>query len=273
MSDANAPALPRRAVGLRLQKHLAACGVGSRRHCEQLIADGRISVDGVVVREQGVRIDPDRQLVLVDGRSAAVEPPVYVLLHKPRGVICTAHDPQGRPLAQDLLPHLPARVFTAGRLDFDSEGLLLLTNDGDLVQRMMHPRHHVEKTYRVWIDRPLDAGDRRHLAAGIVLDGAPRPVDGLRLAFREAEALAPAWCYELRIREGRNRQIRRLMGALGRRVTRLQRIAIGPLRIGDLRPGDWRPLSDDEIARLREGVGLPRPPASRRPVRRGRSGR
>src|SRR5947208_2557860 len=150
----------------RLNKYLAHAGVGSRRHCDDLITAGRVRVDGAVVRELGTRIDPEKQTVNVDGKDLTTERPAYWLVNKPRGYLCTNHDPAGRPLAVDLVEHVPQRVYTVGRLDEDSEGLLLLTNDGDLAFKLMHPRFGVEKTYLVHVAGHPEREDLQRLPKG-----------------------------------------------------------------------------------------------------------
>lgn len=246
----------------RLQKYLAACGVGSRRRCEQLIAAGAVEVDGRPARELGVKVIPGRHRVTVNGLEVAPQRPAYWILNKPAGVVTTCRDPQQRRTFLDFLPRDAGRLFPVGRLDYDSEGLLLATNDGELALRLSHPRYEVEKRYRVELDRPLHAATMQRLTAGLPVDG-----EVMRLAAVIPERRRPGApaVYEVRLREGRNRQIRRMMAAVGRRVRRLQRIQLGPLRLGSLKPGTARPLSTDEIAALRRAVGLPEDPASSGP--------
>ncbi len=224
-------------AGERLQKVLAGRGWGSRRVCEQLVADGRVAVNGVVAA-LGQRVDVERDLVTVDGRPVGVRPGlVYYLLNKPAGVVSTARDTHGRPTVVDLVPSSP-RVFPVGRLDVDTEGLLLLTNDGELANRLTHPSHGVEKEYLAELDGPLTAGDLRRLRQGIALD------DGLT-APAAASQPTPG-VLRLTIHEGRNRQVRRMCEAVGRPVRRLVRVRIGPLRDAQLGPGQWRELTVEE---------------------------
>lgn len=237
--------------------------MGSRRACEALIEAGRVSVDGRPVSDLGARVDPRRQAIAVDGRPVRPQPFEYLLLNKPRGILCTSRDPGGRRTFLDLLPPLPVRVVSAGRLDADSEGLLLVTNDGDLVQALIHPRHEVEKVYRVDLDRPLGPGDVRRFLEGIRIEGRlhraarVRPVSrGRSAAPRRANAGA---CYDIALRQGLNRQIRRMAGAVGRRVVRLRRIRMGPLALGRLPPGGWRRLRPEEIRRLKAPTDAPGP--------------
>jgi 23S rRNA pseudouridine2605 synthase len=241
---------PRR--GERLQKVLASCGVGSRRACELLIAQGQVTVDGEVVTRQGVTVDPDRQEIRVAGRRVRPEAAVYYILHKPRGVLCTSRDPEGRATVHDLLPGGLGRLYTVGRLDRDSEGLLVVTNDGALAQGLTHPRHHVEKTYQVWLDAPLAAADRRRLVEGMVIEGEPMRALSVADWGRDGRA----GTYRVVLGEGRKRQIRRMMAACGRTVERLRRVSIGSLRLGSLPVGGWRPLGGAEVERLRGEAGL-----------------
>jgi 23S rRNA pseudouridine2605 synthase len=233
----------------RLNKYLAHGGVGSRRHCEDLIRAGRVSIDGQIVRELGTRIDPEQQKVAVDGQPLKLERHVYWLVHKPPGYLCTNHDPAGRPLAIELVPHVPQRVYTVGRLDEDSEGLLLLTNDGDLAFRLMHPRFGVEKTYLVQVAGRPTAEEIRRLLQGVWLsDGHVRARRVKRLRSQGEST----WL-EIVLSEGKNREIRRMLARLGHKVMRLRRVAIGPVRL-DLRPGKTRPLKHDEQVRLRQAT-------------------
>jgi 23S rRNA pseudouridine2605 synthase len=233
----------------RLNKYLAHGGLGSRRHCEDLIRAGRVSIDGEVVRELGTRIDPEKQKVAVDGQPLKQERHVYWLVHKPPGYLCTNHDPGRRPLAIELVPHVPQRVYTVGRLDEDSEGLLLLTNDGDLAFRLMHPRFGVEKTYLVQVAGRPTAEDIKRLLQGVWLsDGHVRARRVKRLRSQGEST----WL-EIVLSEGKNREIRRMLARLGHKVIRLRRTAIGPVRL-DLRPGKSRPLKHAEQVRLRQAT-------------------
>jgi 23S rRNA pseudouridine2605 synthase len=234
----------------RLNKYLAHAGVGSRRHCDDLIAQGRVAVDGARVRDKGARIDPATQAVAVDGQPLKAERPAYWLLYKPRGVLCTNHDPAGRPLAVDLLSHVPQRVYTVGRLDEDSEGLLLMTNDGELAHRLTHPRFGVEKTYVVQVAGRPTREDLAQLLQGVWLsDGHVRARRVKRLRTQgESTWLEVVLC------EGKNREIRRMLARLGHKVLRLRRVAIGPVRLQGLRPGRSRPLKHDELERLRRSA-------------------
>lgn len=233
-------------IKVRLQKFLADCGVASRRASEVLITDGAVAVDGQVVTQLGTRIDPEHQQVRVHGEPVAPAPLIYLLLHKPPGVLCTNQDPEGRDTYLELLPELPGRVYTVGRLDMMSEGLLLVTNDGAFAQRMSHPSHQFHKTYRVWLDRSLSPEEQRQLERG-VREGGER----LRaLTVRPARSRNGEFVYTMVLGEGRNRHIRRMAAAIGCHVRRLRRTAIGPLRLEDLTRGSWRFLTSEERGSL-----------------------
>lgn len=230
----------------RLQKLLSAAGIASRRHGEELISSGRVRVDGQVVTVLGTRADPQRQRIEVDGRPLEFATPAeYVVLHKPAGYVTTASDPQGRPTVFDLLPAGP-RLFSVGRLDRDSEGLLLLTNDGDLAYHMTHPRFGWEKEYQVWTAWPR-AEQLRELAEGVLLeDGRTAPASVRELSRGPAGAIIA-----LLLHEGRNRQVRRMLAAVGLPVHRLLRVRFGPLTLGALPAGAWYALDREEVAWLR----------------------
>jgi 23S rRNA pseudouridine2605 synthase len=231
----------------RLQKILAHAGVGSRRQCEDLITAGRVSIDGRAVRELGTRVDPGQQRICVDGQPIKTEHLVYWVVNKPRGYLCTNFDPAGRPRAIDLVPHVSQRVYTVGRLDEDSEGLLLLTNDGDLAFRLMHPRFGVEKTYLVQVAGSPSPEDMKQLLKGVWLsDGHVRA----RQVKRMKSQGDSTWL-RIVLSEGKNREIRRMLARLEHKVLRLKRIAIGPVELGRLAAGKARKLSAPEIASLR----------------------
>lgn len=238
---------------IRLQKYLAECGVASRRASEKLITDGQVAVDGCVVTELGTKIDPAIQKVLCAGKPVSREEKVWIMLNKPTGVICTSDDPQGRERVIDLIDDLPGRLYTVGRLDVMSEGLLLLTNDGELAHRLMHPRHHVEKKYQVWIERELSKSDIDRMLKGLNCRGEKLKV--LRVEpLRRIIASQPG--YTLTLGEGRNRHIRRMMEALDCKVVRLVRVSVGSLRLEKLRSGEHRDVAPWEIEKLRKSVGL-----------------
>ena len=227
--------------GPRLQKVLAQVGIGSRRVCETMIADGRVTVNGEVAA-LGRRVDPSEDRIAVDGVPLSVRPGlVTYLLNKPAGVVSTASDPCGRPTVVDLVPAEP-RVHPVGRLDTDSEGLLLLTNDGDLTFHLTHPRFGVEKEYLVAVQGRLRPGEVRRLREGVILE------DGITAPARVA--LVEPGLARITIHEGRNRQIRRMCAAVGHPVERLVRVRIGPLVDRSLAPGEWRPLRFAEVRAL-----------------------
>lgn len=253
------------ATGERLQKVLAHAGVASRRACEEIIAAGRVSVDGVVVTEPGVRVDPSRQEIRVDGSRVLTDPDVItVLLHKPAGVVTTMEDPQGRPTVADLAEQFISehrtelehpefvRLVHVGRLDTETEGLLLLSNDGDLAHRLMHPSFEISKTYVAIVEGQVEGWVPRKLRRGIELD------DGLAQADRVVvkDAGPSGSIVEITLHSGKNRIVRRMLDAVGHPVTRLARTKLGPLGIGGLRPGQMRRLTGEEITALQQEVGL-----------------
>ena len=235
------------AEGVRLQKVLAAAGVGSRRACEVLIAEGRVEVNGRVVSEQGMRIDPETDTVRVDG--SRVPPPrrhVYLVLNKPRGVVSTLADPEGRRTLAEFVAGRRERLFHVGRLDTDTEGLLILTNDGELAHRLAHPSYEVPKTYLAEVSGVVGAGTVRALRAGVQLDDGPvRPT-----AVRVVSTAGDKSLVRLTVHEGRNRIVRRTMEAVGHPVRRLSRTAIGPVRLGTLPVGHTRELTREELGGL-----------------------
>lgn len=232
---------------MRLQKYLAGCGAASRRKCEEFITAGRVTVNGAVVTELGTQVE-EGDAVTLDGKPVLPEEKkYYILYHKPMGEVCTASDPQGRATVLDRFRDFPVRLFPVGRLDFDSEGLLLLTNDGEMMQRMLHPSREVDKTYLARVDGDVSLEAIRRLRAGILLDErmtAPADVRVIRRTGVETVALVT-------IHEGRNRQVRRMFDAVGHTVLLLRRVKFGPLEMGELKRGQWRELTEEELARLR----------------------
>lgn len=232
----------------RLQKLMAAAGVASRRGAEEMISAGRVTVNGRTA-SLGERADTDRDEILVDGKPLpAGEGKLYLMLNKPRGYLTSVTDDRGRRTVMELLPDFGARVYPVGRLDMDSEGLLILTNDGELANQLMHPSQEKEKVYHVTVNGRTE--NVKKLAAPIVIDGRPtRPARVRLLAKKESGAVV-----EVRISEGRNRQIRRLCEAAGLEVRRLKRVSLGSLRLGELRSGQWRRLTDAEVRTLKSGL-------------------
>jgi 23S rRNA pseudouridine2605 synthase len=235
----------------RLQRVLARAGYGSRRACEQLIIGGRVTVNASVAT-LGDKVDPGHDVVKVDGHAVNLDPNVrYYAFHKPRGVVTTMRDPQGR---DDLRPFLPdgPRVFPVGRLDRESEGLLLLTNDGDLANRLLHPSHGVEKEYLAEVRGEPGPRDLARIRRGVELDdGLARPV-----AARVAASASGRGALQVVMTEGRKREVRRLLDAVGLPVTRLVRVRVGPIRLGGLPPGALRPLTSEEVRSLSQAAGL-----------------
>ena len=253
---------PHVASGQRLQKVLAHAGVASRRACEQLIADGRVSVDGITVTEAGVRVDPLTQEIRVDGSRILTNPELITLmLHKPAGVVTTMEDPEGRPTVaqygRDYLaqhPELPdsLRLVHVGRLDTETEGLLLLSNDGELSHRLMHPSFEIAKTYVAIVEGQVEPWVPRKLRRGIELEDGEARAD--RVTVKDSGPRGSI--VEITLHSGKNRIVRRMLDAVGHPVTRLARTRLGPLRLGSLRPGETRPLSGEEITALQQEVGL-----------------
>ncbi|NTW06308.1 MAG: rRNA pseudouridine synthase [Syntrophaceae bacterium] len=231
----------------RLQKIIAAAGVDSRRHAEKLITAGRVSVNDVVVSELGAKADAAKDVIRVDGKIISVEKTmIYIVLHKPAGYVTTMSDPEHRPTVVDLISGVPERVYPVGRLDYDSEGLLILTNDGNFAQKMQHPRFQSPKVYRVKIQGRLSKDEIKQLSKGVKLpDGLFKPENIQIEKFNDKSC----WL-RLTLREGKNRVIRRGFEAAGRRVARLVRVAIGDVTLDNLKQGDWRYLTPKEIARL-----------------------
>lgn len=239
---------------------MAAGGVGSRRRCEELIVAGRVEVDGRVVRTLGTCVDAASQEVRVDGTPLRPMRRVYYLVNKPMGVVSTNFDPSGRPRVIDLLPATKERLFTVGRLDRSSEGLMLVTNDGELANRLAHPRYGVEKTYHAMVAGRPGPEVFETLRRGVHLaEGVARVVSVKVKSENKQSTLL-----EIVLAEGRNREIRRILAKTGHKVLRLKRVAIGPLRLKDLDPGGWRPLRRDEIESLQRGVKAHKPRAKPR---------
>ena len=258
-------------AAIRLQKILSQAGVASRRAAEKLIEEGRVSVNGRTVREMGVKADPAADDIRVDGRRLrAPERHRYILMNKPSGVVTTRSDPQRRQTVLDLLGGVREYVYPVGRLDYDSEGLLLLTNDGELAARLTHPRHEVERTYEANVAGTPDDEAIERLRRGI-------PLDGRRTMPADVKRLSRQWSHQasrgqqrnavllITIREGRNRQVRRMCEAVGHPVRKLRRIRIGPISDRGLRVGEWRDLSSQEVSLLKNLAEAPRPAATRPP--------
>ncbi|HEX3149264.1 MAG TPA: pseudouridine synthase [Gemmataceae bacterium] len=247
---------------LRLNKYLAHAGVGSRRHCDDLIVAGRVKLNGEIIRDLGMRVDPAKITVHVDDHVVKTEKHVYWAVNKPRGYLCTNHDPSGRPLANDLIPHVDQRVYTVGRLDEDSEGLLLMTNDGDLAQQLMHPRFGVEKTYEVLVAGSPSPEDLKQLTTGVWLAEGRVKARFVKAFKRQGES---TWL-KIVLAEGKNREIRRMLARLKHKVMRLKRVGIGPIKLDRLPKGKSRKLALPEIEALRRSVVKQAKPAVEQPT-------
>ncbi len=232
---------------MRLQKYLASCGVASRRAAEKLIAEGHVSVDGYTVTEMGTQVQ-EGQAVLVDGRPVAPEArKVYIIYHKPAGEVTTASDPEGRSTVLDKFRDFPVRLYPVGRLDYDSEGLLLLTNDGDLTEHMLHPSREVEKVYLARVSNQVTQQEARRLECGVMVDGRKTARAKVRLLD-----VKPLYTDMLvTIHEGRNRQVRKMVEQVGHQVVLLRRVRFGPLKLGELPRGMWRELTGEELGQLK----------------------
>ncbi len=238
---------------VRLQKLLAQSGVASRRKCEELMLAGLVVVDGEVVTRLGTKVDPRTAVIRVDGkRLPPVSEKVYLVLNKPRGVVSTMSDPEGRRTLSDLVADRPERLFHVGRLDTDTSGLLLLTNDGDFAHRMAHPSYEVDKTYVAEVEGEVFRRTLKQLLEGVTLDDGPVTVSKARII----EATASKSIVELVIHEGRNRIVRRLLDHVGHPVRRLTRTAFGPVSLGGLRTGELRELTREELGELLDTAQL-----------------
>ncbi len=239
-------------VGERLQKYLSRLGLASRRAAEEWIKAGRVSVNGQVVTELGTKVNPEKDVVRVDGRRVrAAGPPVTVMVHKPYGYVSTTRDPQGRRVVTELVPQGRGRLYPVGRLDYDATGLMLLTNDGALAHRLMHPRYQVPRTYRVTVAGEPAPETLRLLTAGVELDGRP-----VAVVVQVLKKGVEKTVLELTVWEGRHHLVKRLMEQVGHPVLKLKRMGFGPLRLGRLARGAYRPLTSRELADLQAAVGL-----------------
>ncbi|HYB96379.1 MAG TPA: pseudouridine synthase [Vicinamibacterales bacterium] len=235
---------------IRLQKILSAAGVASRRASEQLILEGRVSVNGKTILELGSKADPEKDVIKVDGRRIKVDVPHrYIALYKPKGYVTTRKDPEGRRTVMDLIGE-GAYIYPVGRLDYDSEGLLLMTSDGDLAARLMHPRHEVEKVYEVIVMGTPDARAIEKLRKGVFIEGGRTSPAEVHVGTTVRGA-KPTTLLTITIHEGRNRQIRKMCSAVGLPVRELRRIRMGPIGLGRLKPGQWRDLSPAEVKQLK----------------------
>ena len=233
---------------MRLQKYLASCGVASRRAAEKLIAEGHVTVDGQKITEMGVQVEDD-QVICVDGKRVRPEGEKhYIVYHKPAGEVTTVSDPEGRATVLDRFRDYPVRLYPVGRLDYDSEGLLLLTNDGDLTERMLHPSMEVDKTYLARVSNQVTPEEARQLERGVMVDG--RKTARAKVHILSVQNLFTDMI--ITIHEGRNRQVRKMVEQIGHQVVMLRRIRFGPLKLGELPRGMWRPLTQEELDALKK---------------------
>ena len=234
---------------MRLQKYLALSGVASRRTAEKMISDGRVSVNGEVITEMGVQVDEKTDRVEVDGKAIAIqEEKHYIAYYKPLGEVTTVSDPEGRATVMDKFRDYPVRLYPVGRLDYDSEGLLLLTNDGDMMHHVLHPSHEVSKVYLTKVSNQVSDEEIVSLRRGVMIDGKMTSPASVRLIRRETFDTVLL----ISIHEGRNRQIRKMIAAIGHQVVSLKRVEFGPVSLDDLPCGRWRRLTETEIRRLKE---------------------
>lgn len=234
----------------RLQKVLAEAGIASRRKCEEIITSGRVMVNGEVVTTLGVKVDPAADEIQVDGKAINQQKKIYVMLHKPKGVITSANDPGGRKVVTDFLPGIRERVYPVGRLDYDTEGLLLLTNDGEFAHMLTHPKHHVPKTYRATVKGVPHGSLLEKLRTGVQLeDGITHPAE---VEYADLDPDKNETVIEITIYEGRNRQVRRMFEAISFPVIRLKRIKFGPIFLTGLPRGKYRHLTPQEVNELKD---------------------
>ena len=237
---------------MRLQKYLAECGVASRRHAEDMIMQGLVQINGITVREMGLKVEEGDEVRVRGDIVTPQSEKRYVLYYKPIGEVTTSSDPEGRPTVLDRFRDFPVRLYPVGRLDFDSEGLLLLTNDGDLTARLTHPSGEVNKSYIARVSLQLTDEELNRLRFGIMIDGRKTAKAGAKILKQESLFTDVL----ITIHEGRNRQIRRMVEALGHQVIRLKRVKYGPVELGALARGEWRELSAQEVSDLRRSAGL-----------------
>jgi 23S rRNA pseudouridine2605 synthase len=244
--------------GIRLQKLLSTAGVASRRAAEQLILEGRVVVNGDVVMTLGTRADPARDDIRVDGRRLRFDiRRRYIALHKPKGYVTTREDPEGRKTVMDLLDGVREYVYPVGRLDYETDGLLLMTSDGDLAARLTHPRHEVERVYEAWVVGAPTEDEIEKLRRGVFLDGRRTAPATVRRGGTHGKGNKQLTKLTIGLHEGRNRQVRRMCASIGHPARRLTRIRMGPISLGDLRPGQWRDLTPKEIRLLQAAASHP----------------
>ncbi len=242
-----------RAILVRLNRYLSMCGVASRRKADELILQGRVKVNGLVVKELGWRVDPKRDVVEVDGKEVKPLKYRYIILYKPCCYLTSLGDPkEGKKTIKELIKDIPERVYPAGRLDYNAEGLLILTNDGELAHRIMHPRHKLPKVYLVWVSGKVSKETIDAMKGGAVLeDGFAKP-DSVKLVKHGKDNSL----LEIVFHEGRKHIVKRFVSHFGRKVIRLKRVAIGPIGLGSLKPGQWRDLTREELKSLRQALHM-----------------
>jgi len=246
---------PRGREAVRLQKYLSRAGVASRREGEKLISQGRVSIDGVVVTELGTRVVPGEQVVSVDGVQIAAGPLRWIAVCKPAGYLTTRKDDRGRPTVHTLLPDGSGDLFHVGRLDRLTEGLLIFTNDGETAHRLLHPKYEIARRYRVEVDGVAGTAEARRLERGVVLDDGIARAEDVQVV-QLARGRKATSEFHVTLREGRKREVRRMMEALDLPVRRLVRVSFGPIELGELAPGRWRELTAGEVRALRAAVGM-----------------
>ncbi len=231
---------------MRLNKFLASCGIASRRKCDELIFAGKVKVNGEIIKTPAFKIDPEKDEVSVNENVVKLPKKIYIALNKPEGVLCSLKDDFGRTLITDLIPEIKERIFPVGRLDFNSEGLILLTNDGELSNRLIHPKYKVEKTYHVLIKGNIDRDSLERLSNGIELDGKKTQPSKIRILDMGKKTTF----IEIKLKEGKKRQIRRMLKEVGYEVKKLRRVKFGPIKLGRLKKGEWRYLTKKEVENL-----------------------
>ena len=233
---------------MRLQKYLASCGIASRRNAEKIISEGRVSVNGKTVTEMGIQVDESSDQIRVDGNLVFPEKELhYLAYNKPIGEVTTSFDPEGRATVMDHFSEYPVRLFPVGRLDYDSEGLLLLTNDGEMMNHVLHPSNEIKKVYLTTVSNRVSDEEINRLRHGVLFDGRMSSPAGVRLIRYQAFSTVLL----ISIHEGRNRQIRKMIEAIGHQVVHLKRVQFGPVKLNDLPVGSWRNLKEDEISKLK----------------------
>ncbi len=249
-SEADTPAAPKTpppAPSIRLQRYLAQCGLGARRECEVLITSGRITIDGKAVKELGTKVDPKQNDIRLDGERLKTQQRQTFLFNKPPGVLCTAKDPKGRPRVIDFFPESGPRLFTVGRLDENSTGLLIVTNDGDLAQKLAHPKYRIYRTYHIHVKGIPGRDALTAVKQGLWFEEGKFRVQSAKILKRQGKSSI----LEVMLREGQNREVRRLFDRAGHKVMKLKRVAFGPIRLGSLSMGKFRPISKDEMGAIR----------------------